>query len=545
MKKTLALILAVLMLVSCTALAEEDLFAEPWTLSFVSWNCGEIVDDNVAELWLEEKFNVEITATRVDLSNTEQKNLMLASGEMPEAGWQVGGSTLYTDQGLTRLIPVEMVRKYAPNYAAALDADPIGWQYNYEADEDALSALTGITTGDSKGLMCVRLDWMETLGLKIPEYEEIPALNGTAYEGKIFKTEYQFTADELYEVMYAFTWNDPDGNGQNDTTGVVGNSTLTNFGGGFMWNMFGLHWGRSADFNNGYDENGEFYMTYTSKEYKEALRYWAKAYADKLIDQEYVAINTNQGMWEKFANGRAGIGGTMAAWGSAMTERPPYGPITMGDEKAKVLVMPHPTDNEGNYAANRYSVTAYNYNFVVREDVDDEKLAKILAMFDFMNFDPEAQIFLRCGQDGVHHDVLATGGYAFKEGVGSGKEWGFGVYNANYIQTEYSYKYVNNAYQSSMNLWAADFYADATINPAHCNLFTNDATENFKEVGDLYNAAVNTVVSEYMTAVITGEKDLDATWDEYIEELKLNGYDEICAARAQLPTFEQFMAGEF
>ena len=105
MKKTLAIVLALLMLVSCTAMAEEDLFAEPWTLTWVSWSSGEIEDDNVAEVWLEEKFNVEITATRIDLSNSEQLNLMLASGEMPEAGWIIGlnPTKAYTEQGLTRI----------------------------------------------------------------------------------------------------------------------------------------------------------------------------------------------------------------------------------------------------------------------------------------------------------------------------------------------------------------------------------------------------------------------------------------------------------
>ena len=128
MKKMLALLLTLLMLISsCPALAEGEIdWSDPWELTYIGWACGEIEDENFCELLLEEKFNVEIKVTRVDLANGEQRNLMLASGEMPECGWAIDSAPkLYTQQALTRLIPEEMIRQYAPMYAAYLDEQPI------------------------------------------------------------------------------------------------------------------------------------------------------------------------------------------------------------------------------------------------------------------------------------------------------------------------------------------------------------------------------------------------------------------------------------
>ena len=48
-------------------------------------------------------------------------------------------------------------------------------------------------------LLNVRQDWLDKLGLTVPK-----------------------TVDDVYKVAYAFTYNDPDGNGKNDTIGYSG-----------------------------------------------------------------------------------------------------------------------------------------------------------------------------------------------------------------------------------------------------------------------------------------------------------------------------------
>ena len=176
MKRLLAILISLFLLVNCMpAFAAEAEFPH-MEISFVSWNCGEIEEGNYLEKILEEKFNVEIKVSPIDLSNAEQKNLMLAAGKMPEFGWMLGGDELYLDQGLTRLISKEMIETYAPNYTAYIDEQPIGWNNHYNREAGGYMALTGRTYASSKPVIAVRLDWLENLGLEIPEYRRIEGM---------------------------------------------------------------------------------------------------------------------------------------------------------------------------------------------------------------------------------------------------------------------------------------------------------------------------------------------------------------------------------
>ena len=63
--------------------------------------------------------------------------------------------------------------------------------------------------------------------------------------------------------------------------------------------------------------------------------------------------------------------------------------------------------------------------------------------------------------------------------------------------------------------------------------------------GDLYATGINTYVAEYRTAVISGEEDLEATWEDYLAELDSLGYGEVRAVIQELPTFDDFIAGNY
>ena len=546
MKKTLAILLALVLLISlmpAVSFAAED----KMEISYVGWNCAEIEEDNWAERMLQDKFNIEIKTVRVDLNNSEQRNLMLASGEMPECGWGIGGPRdLYEVQGLTRLIPLDMVKEYAPDYVTYLDEDPIGWNY-YKASDDEYYGLTGRVIGSSRSVIAVRLDWLENLGLDIPEYYYLPAVDGTVYEGRLFRTDEQWTADQLFEVMEAFTNNDPDGNGENDTIGIQVGPESDQFNWGCEYTMFGMHPGQSWQYTLA-NEDGEADIYFATENYKRFLEYWAKVYAAGLTDKEYVAL-TRTGAWEKFANGYSGIMSCMAGWDLRETfgTRPPYAPLTTNPD-AKVLLMGSPTENDGSYAVNDYTITQYNYSFVVREDVTDEKLAKILEIFNYLNFDEEAQIMYRVGIEGEHWNYLTPEtkqGYVLTEGTSFGKDTGLWVYNCNYIQTPLSSQVIDNIYTGQSNAWSAELYADHKLLPYKLDLFTNDMTDAYSEAVNNYATGINTYVAEYRTAIISGEMDLDSSWEDYLTELDGLGYGEIREIIQQLPTYEDYISGNF
>lgn len=547
MKKSLALFLILSLLITCVPAFASDAQA-PMEITYVSWHCGEIEEGNLLEKTLEEKFNVEIKCSRIDLANSEQVNLMLSSGEMPECGWQIGDPyTLYAEQEMTRLIPKDMIKTYAPKYTAFLDEDPIGWNYYYLPDDDGYMGLTGHMMENSRAMLCVRLDWLEKLGLEIPEYtalEEIK-LSLPDFYNRVFVTEKQWTADELYEIMKAFTYNDPDGDGQNNTYGVQ-----TDANDNFCWNayyhMFGMNGNLSYDYTLK-NEDGSADVYFATENYRRFLEYWAKAYADGLMDKEYVVLN-RESCNEKFANGSAGIMNTMCAFSHTYAMKLAYFNILDRNENAKVLLMPVPTENDGSYAVPNYNISSYNYRFVVRKDVSDEKLAKILEIFDYVNFDEDAQILYRYGEEGVHFnyaDPEKKIGYSFTENGHYGKELGIWVFNSNYIQTPISFQVNTQPYASALSAFCDKAYEGHVLQPYKLNLFVNDNTQAYLDAIAMYKASVDTFVSEYRTAIITGEKKLDDTWEEYLNELNDYGYAEIRETLNKLPTFDEYISGNY
>jgi len=104
----------------------------------------------------------------------------------------------------------------------------------------------------------IRKDWLEKLDLAMPT-----------------------TLDELYDVLYAFTYNDPDGNGENDTYGI------TSAGGGdsvgeiasliFLFGQGGWHLG----------ENGEATHPVLNGDALEFLDFLKKLYDGGVIDPNW------------------------------------------------------------------------------------------------------------------------------------------------------------------------------------------------------------------------------------------------------------------
>ena len=129
-----------------------------------------------------------------------------------------------------------------------------------------------------------RKDWLDKLGLEVPE-----------------------TLDDYEKVLTAFVEEDPDGNGENDTIGILGpaNSDYVNGNGG---NRYGLdplfsafqsypkYWLK--------DDSGNIVYGSITDETRTALEKVAGLYADGLIDTEILVRNDST---EPLLSGKVGI----------------------------------------------------------------------------------------------------------------------------------------------------------------------------------------------------------------------------------------------
>lgn len=131
-------------------------------------------------------------------------------------------------------------------------------------------------------LPIVRYDWMEKLGLDEPE-----------------------TLEDYYEILKAFTFDDPDGNGKDDTYGMVIGYTLyeTNA-------LFGAY-----DLARGFqhDAKGSLYSPYATEKAVPVYEFLARVYREGLLEPNFIT-NNSANFRDMFMTDQAGMTFYWAAW---------------------------------------------------------------------------------------------------------------------------------------------------------------------------------------------------------------------------------------
>lgn len=150
----------------------------------------------------------------------------------------------------------------------------------------------------------IRKDWLDNLKLKVPK-----------------------TYEELYEVMKAFTLNDPDKNGKNDTFGY----TLPGVGDEMYMRDFYLDATHAFTY-----KDGKWIDGFSQPNFKAALERLKKAYQDKLLDKE-VFTNKTSTSREKFMAGKIGI---FNYWSGPWALQLLNGVKASGGAKAELVAVP-------------------------------------------------------------------------------------------------------------------------------------------------------------------------------------------------------------
>ncbi|MGH3586702.1 MAG: extracellular solute-binding protein, partial [Pseudonocardia sp.] len=230
--------------------------------------------NGVIESALEEYTGQEFDMQWVpDASKEEKINSALASGSLADIVSLTMGDSTQVRQALGsgQFWDVE---KYLADYPNLSKIDP-------ETLEAAKldGTLYGVPFQKIKARygVLVRQDWLDTLGLEAPH-----------------------TIEDLTKVASAFTHDDPDGNGKDDTTGfidreesfLVGFRSLTGyFGAGDRFEV---------------TDDGKVVPAFTTDAFKEAMEWYRGVYEDGAVNQEFVTVQkTNQ--QDAIAQGKGGI----------------------------------------------------------------------------------------------------------------------------------------------------------------------------------------------------------------------------------------------
>ncbi|TVX99434.1 extracellular solute-binding protein [Paenibacillus cremeus] len=127
----------------------------------------------------------------------------------------------------------------------------------------------------------LRKDWMDKLGLKVPE-----------------------TMDDVYNVIKAFTTGDPEGNGKADTIGLVGDVSQETMG-SLAWveNVFN---GTPGSYKL---VNGQLVPVIFEPTERKALEWLKKAYDEKVLVQDFAVLKSTQSR-EQYMGNKAGMLGS-------------------------------------------------------------------------------------------------------------------------------------------------------------------------------------------------------------------------------------------
>lgn len=272
--------------------------------------------------YIEKSTGLDIKVTLPPQEVYEEKlNATMSSGKLPDMLHVYKPVWLDLNMKRGTLMPLEdLIDKYGPDLKKKIPQE--AWsRVSYEGRIYAVPSLNEVKGVE---LIYARKDWLDRLGLKKP-----------------------VTLDEYYEVMKAFTFDDPDGNGLDDTIGLT-----------LLENM-----GRSAPFFGAFGTQLDSWILKDGKlvngslmpETKQALAFLNRLYEDKLLDQEF-PLNRNSNLDEKIINGTVGL--FSAAW---YDTRGPIAENKRKDPQAEWIALDYPTGPNGHRGVyDRDLIRGYN-----------------------------------------------------------------------------------------------------------------------------------------------------------------------------------------
>jgi len=239
--------------------------------------------------------------------------------------------------------------KYMPNFVKDRDVNELAKYGTFDGKH------YGLVTKNAypyKGIVIIRQDWLDKLGLKPPK-----------------------TTDEYLEVMKAFTEKDPDGNGKKDTYGYTAfiddNGQISGF------DPFFAAFGAQLDWKF---EKDQVVPMRISDQRRQALEFINKMVNEGVLDPDW---KTQQGQdyANKWKTGKVGI---FAGDWCAIFCRQGYQEFARANPNGKMVIIDPPVGPNGDSAAGTYSRLGNMY--VMSKKAADagkgEAIARLLEWID-------------------------------------------------------------------------------------------------------------------------------------------------------------------
>lgn len=428
--------------------------------------------DNPIGLELEKRLNAKLNITWLSANNYADKmNVTVASGDMPEL-------MLVESPKLSNIITAarqgafwdltELVKNYPNLMAFPKDS----WE-NTKIDGKIYGIPRARPAIGGYGIPMVRKDWLDKLKLKAPE-----------------------TMEDMYNVMKAFTEQDPDGNGKKDTVGFAGFVEADGMG-RFVWvrDVFNQA--------NNWKVNGDAIVPPDLLPgTRDALVWLNRAYKEGLISPDFAVMKISQ-MKDTLKAGKAGV----------FSESMQQSWIMLSDLRkiepgADYLPLSYVQGPEGKFTARDASHFGM---YVIPKKVPEAKLKQILSLMD-KGSSEEISDIANYGLKGVHYNVTdgmkISTEQATKDNVSQEVFGQLFLFNDKYMR----------GYATGI---PKDYFErnKKTIDEREKYSVADPSLSLFSETGVKYMPEYNKKSQDLKTKIIMGAEPIEA-WDQFVDKLK-------------------------
>ncbi len=422
----------------------------------------------------------------------EQLNLKIAAGEMPDMFLPVNGMEVDLAKNGALLDLTDILPEKAPHLWESIPQE--SWDVIRSYDPSGEGRIYMIPTVIDYPLMCglIRQDWLDKLGLSIPE-----------------------TQEEFVEVLRAFKNQDPNGNGQTDEVPTGGRQEAR-----WMDHLFAMY---GIAIWEGYPQwdvyDGEMTYAGVTPNMKDALLFIRGLYEEGLIDAETL-LNDKAGWEGKINSDRVGV---YYHWAQSSYE---YATTMFNSIGVKPEWVVLPPVSAAGYKGFYTEKKVKGIQWVIKNTTDQEKIDACMKVLDaYGNPDLREQFFL--GVVG-EHSAMVDG--KLKRLPDDKKTMENLVFQpGNDISTVESIVALLESVKSEDIAWAFDqSIANVKSMPQYGKIIAGDGIPN--SVYDGYPDIMNrTLYVEYASKIITGEYPIDK-FDEFVDKWYASGGEAVTRA---------------
>ena len=484
MKKLLSVFLALAMLCGVPAsLAEEP--AAPVEITIVTKTIGNGTPEDEADDFVYQKIlsdiGVAVHFVKLDDYYTAL-NARISGGDVPDI-FYLDSKYLqtYVNEGLLmNLTP------YMDGELSYLLNNWIqGADYNAQIFNGALYMLPK-TAPANELCLNVRLDWLEKLGMTPPA-----------------------TLQELYDVAYAFTYHDPDGDGVNNTFGF---SSQKGF---YAYDTIALCFGCAMG-NYVIIQDGKVTNTLLQPRMKDALSWCKKFVDDGLMDPENYTVSAATKAYE------GSVGLLTNTW-PGIYKAVYQEKFAMVNPKARMGVCGPLASEAGGEAVIGMQSPVNPSGYVVSSQISPEKLNAFFQFAHYITETEEGTNLIYYGLENEHWRREADGGIVMTENAAAANYIShyqvFGRHIREYLGVKFPE--AKEAYEFALDANMMPYYNALVVEPEY--MYLSDM-----------ESYVNTTLLEF----IYGERPIEE-YDDFIQELNdsyfFNDYME--AAALQLAAY--------